>query len=150
MHPIAASSRPGAAMPLARRLMLPVSRETLPRVVRVQAPRDWLPVQVIGIDDWAWKRGQRYGRIVCGLERRRIVDLLPDREPVTIEGWLARSGSPRHFPRPRRRVRSGCDRSSTSSRAGHRSLAFDGGYEDDQQSGSQRNQPSGGESHRLS
>jgi len=55
-----------AAAPLARRLMLPVSRETLPRVVRVHAPRDWLPVQVIGIDDWAWKRGQRYGSIICG------------------------------------------------------------------------------------
>jgi transposase len=43
----------------------------------------------IGIDDWAWKRGQRYGSIICDLERRRIVDLLPDREPATVEAWLS-------------------------------------------------------------
>ncbi len=44
---------------------------------------------VIGIDDWAWKRGQRYGSIICDLERRRVVDLLPDREPGTVEAWLS-------------------------------------------------------------
>jgi hypothetical protein len=48
------------------------------------------PLHVIGIDDWAWKRGQRYGSIICDLEQRRIVDLLPDREPATVEAWLSR------------------------------------------------------------
>ena len=96
---IALGGRPAAA--LARRLMLPVSRDTLLRVVRGQVPRDRPPVQVIGIDDWAWKRGQRYGSIICDLERRRIVDLLPDREPVTIEGWLARHPEVRVISRDR-------------------------------------------------
>lgn len=50
--------------------------------MRGHAPQDRLPVRVIGIDDWAWKRGQRYGSIICDLERRCIVDLLPDCEPV--------------------------------------------------------------------
>jgi transposase len=40
---------------------------------------------VVGIDDWACKRGQRYGTIVCDLERRRIVDILPDRDAATVE-----------------------------------------------------------------
>jgi transposase len=31
----------------------------------------------------------RYGSIICDLERRRVVDLLPDREPATVEAWLA-------------------------------------------------------------
>jgi transposase len=44
---------------------------------------------VIGIDDWAWKRGRRYGTIVCDLERRCIIDLLPDREASTVTAWLA-------------------------------------------------------------
>ncbi len=44
---------------------------------------------MIGIDDWAWRRGHRYGSIVCDLERRRIVDLLPDRAASTVEAWLA-------------------------------------------------------------
>lgn len=31
---------------------------------------------VIGIDDWAWRRNQRYGTIICDLERRRPITLL--------------------------------------------------------------------------
>jgi transposase len=96
---IALGGRPAAA--LARRLMLPVSRDTLLRVVRGQVVQDRRPIHVIGIDDWAWKRGQRYGSIICDLERRRIVDLLPDREPVTIEGWLARHPEVRVISRDR-------------------------------------------------
>jgi hypothetical protein len=41
------------------------------------------------IDDWACKRGHRYGTIVCDLERRRIVDILPDREAATVEAWFS-------------------------------------------------------------
>ena len=84
---VALGGRPAAA--LARRLMLPVSKDTLLRVVRRKAIRDTSPLRVIGIDDWAWKRGQRYGSIICDLERRRVVDLLPDREPATVEAWLS-------------------------------------------------------------
>lgn len=40
-------------------------------------------------DDWAWRRGQRCGTVICDLERRRIADLLPSREPATVETWLA-------------------------------------------------------------
>jgi transposase len=46
------------------------------------------PLRIIGTDDWAWRRGHRYGSIICDLERRRIVDLLPDRAAGTIEDWL--------------------------------------------------------------
>src|SRR5579872_7561357 len=43
----------------------------------------------IGTDDWAWRRNQRYGTLICDLERRRTIALLPDREPATAEAWLA-------------------------------------------------------------
>jgi hypothetical protein len=50
---------------LARRLMLPVSKDTLLRAVRRHAAAgDGSPLHVIGIDDWVWKRGQRYGSII--------------------------------------------------------------------------------------
>ena len=84
---LALGGRPGAGF--AQRLVMPVSNDTLLRVVRRRAR---LPVErptVIGIDDWAWRRNHRYGTIVCDLERRRIVTLLPDREQATAEAWLA-------------------------------------------------------------
>ncbi|MFD1752298.1 transposase [Salipiger marinus] len=31
-----------------------------------------------------------YGTVICNLERRQITDLLPDREPTTVEAWLRR------------------------------------------------------------
>ncbi len=43
---------------------------------------------IIGIDDWAWRRNHRYGTLICDLERRKTIALLPDREPATAEAWL--------------------------------------------------------------
>src|SRR5260370_9134984 len=50
------------------------------------------PPRVIGPDDWAWKRGQRYGAIVVDLERNKPIALLADRSQETVAGWL------KHYP----------------------------------------------------
>jgi transposase len=84
---LALGGRPGQSF--ARRLLLPVSKDTLLRVVRRQVAPPAEAPRVVGIDDWAWKRGHRYGTIVCDLQRRRIIDILPDREPATVTAWLA-------------------------------------------------------------
>ncbi len=83
---LALGGRPGAGF--AQRLMLPVSNDTLLRVVRRRAQPRTEPLTVVGIDDWALRRNHRYGTIVCDLERRRVVALLPDREMATAETWL--------------------------------------------------------------
>ena len=69
--------------------MLPVSNDTLLRVVRRRARVPHEPLSVIGIDDFAWRRNHRYGTIVVDLERRRPVALLADRETATSRAWLA-------------------------------------------------------------
>src|SRR5215207_4952091 len=84
---LALGGRPAADF--AKRLMLPVSKDTLLRVVRRRHRPPADPLNVIGIDDWAWRRNHRYASIICNLERRRIVTLLPDREPATAQAWLA-------------------------------------------------------------
>jgi transposase len=84
---LALGGRPAANF--AKRLMLPVSNDTLLRVVRRRSRPPADPIMVIGIDDWAWRRNHRYASIVCNLERRRIVTLLPDREPGTAQAWFA-------------------------------------------------------------
>ncbi len=78
-----------AAQALGQRLMLSVSKDTFLRSLCID-PDDGsvAAARVIGIDDWAWRKGQRYGTLICDLERRRVIDLLPDREPATVEAWL--------------------------------------------------------------
>src|SRR5260370_33668932 len=45
-------------------------------------------VRVLGLDDFAWKKRFTYGTILVDLERRKIIDVLPDRESATVETWL--------------------------------------------------------------
>ena len=85
---IALGGRPAAT--LSRRLNVRVSNDTLLRIVRRRGAPEFAPPTVVGIDDWAWKRNHRYGTLLCDLERRRTIALLPDREPASAEAWLAR------------------------------------------------------------
>ena len=84
---LALGGRPGER--LAGRLSMPVSADTLLRLLRRRAPPTPSNVRVVGFDDFAWLKGQRYGTIICDLERRRTIDLLPDREGGTVADWLA-------------------------------------------------------------
>lgn len=59
------------------------------RTVRRRARRPAETLSIIGIGDWAFRRGQRYGTLICDPERRHVVALLPDPESGTVEAWLS-------------------------------------------------------------
>ena len=84
----ALGGRPGQR--LMCRLGTPVSADTLIRQVKKAAHLPALPqVRVLGVDDWAWCKGQTFGTILVDLERSQVVDLLPTRSTDSLGEWLA-------------------------------------------------------------
>ena len=67
---------------------MPLSPATVLRLIRgIDLKQPGTP-RVIGVDDWAFRRGKHYGTIICDLEQPRTIDLLPDRQAETLEAWL--------------------------------------------------------------
>lgn len=74
---------------ISRYVGLPVSSSTMLRVIQaVDIQPKALTSWVIGVDDWAFKKGSTYGTVIVDLERKEVIDLLPDRESDTLAEWL--------------------------------------------------------------
>ena len=73
---------------LATKHGMPISPDTLLRLIR-QAPEAAAATPaMLGVDDWAIHKGLTYGTILVDLERHEPVDVLPDRSSGSLAAWL--------------------------------------------------------------
>jgi transposase len=69
---------------------MPISPDTMLRLMRQASLSAISEPRVLGVDDWAFHRSRRYGTILCDLELHRPVDLLPERSATILAAWLQR------------------------------------------------------------
>jgi transposase len=67
---------------------MPTSPTAVLRRIKAAAAPTSKKVTQVGVDDWAFRRGLKYGTILVDLETHRVVDLLPDRAVATAAAWF--------------------------------------------------------------
>jgi transposase len=72
----------------AQRQGMPVSPDTLLRLVRRDPPGERPTPRCLGVDDFALRKGQVYGTILVDLDQQQPIDLLPERSAAILEQWL--------------------------------------------------------------
>jgi transposase len=75
---------------LSKQFSIPVSPSTVTRIALKQQLPEIKQPRVLGIDDWAHRKGVSYGTVLIDMETSRPIDLLSSRESADLKGWLAK------------------------------------------------------------
>src|SRR5659263_150393 len=75
---------------LSKQLLLPVSTSTVTRIAMKQKLPEVIQPIVLGVDDWAFRKGVNYGTILIDMETSRPIELLVSRESVDLKEWLTK------------------------------------------------------------
>ncbi|MGW1249503.1 transposase [Streptomyces sp. NPDC002535] len=73
----------------ARVFGVPISRSVVLRLLDALPEPDVPAPRVVGVDEYATRKGRVYGTVLVDVETRRPVDLLPDRKASSLASWLA-------------------------------------------------------------
>lgn len=71
------------------RLGIPISRQTILRRIMALPTEPVGEVVELGIDDFSFRRGRKFGTILVNLQTRQVIDVLADRKAETAAAWMA-------------------------------------------------------------
>ena len=85
---IAIEMSTGTGRMLSKKLFINVSRSTLTRLAHQQIIPQIKKLKVVGVDDWAFRKGVNYGTVLVDMETSKPIDLLPTRNSKDLKAWL--------------------------------------------------------------